>query len=167
MAAAQRRGDRLRRWGRKMGQCAPFPSGEKSAGERFLWTGSYPQSEQAVLEGRLIHRANIFERNVSEEVLGGAIVKPPYGRNVSARSRTSRRTSSGVPEGSVCCVSMDPWKHRRPPYYAASAGGAISTARTCTGSRMLTPISICRGIQCATLPQEWCMMSLPCFRPTL
>ena len=35
---------------------------------------------------------------------------------VSSRVRTSRRTSSGVPNGSVCCSSIEPQKQSLSPY---------------------------------------------------
>ena len=49
-------------------------------------------------------------------------MKPPPGPSVSKRSRTSLRTSSGVPKGSVRWIEIDPWKDSRSPKSRFSFG---------------------------------------------
>jgi len=63
--------------------------------------------------------------------------KPPSGANNSIRSQTSRRTSSGVPKGSVFCVSTPPpQKTNVLPYSFFNVFASIPAAEHCTGFKM-------------------------------
>ena len=68
---------------------------------------------------------------------------PPSSEKISQRFNTSRRTSAGVPKGSVCCVSTPPpQKTSRPLYFAFSIVGSMPLAEHCTGLMMSMPASI-------------------------
>lgn len=79
---------------------------------------------------------------------------PPPGAKTAQRSRTCRRTSSGVPNGSTFWVSMPPPQNvMRLPNSFLSPSAPMPAAEHCTGLRISKPASMNEGMNFDTAPQ--------------